>query len=87
MLLNSTLSAEILATPNPAKIKIPAIPPFSGTQCSEEHMIAYKKPYGAVYYRPDTFMQVLPYYVKWPSPNMVHFPSKQKHQWLCRARS
>ena len=42
MLLNSPLSAEILATPNPSKIKVSAIPPFSGTQCPEEHMIAYK---------------------------------------------
>ena len=42
MLLNSPLSANILATPNPTKIKIPAITLFSGTQCPEEHMIAYK---------------------------------------------
>ena len=31
MLLNFSLSADILATPNPAKIMIPAITPFSGT--------------------------------------------------------
>ena len=42
MLLNSLLSTDILATPNPTKIKIPAITPFFGTQCPEEHMIAYK---------------------------------------------
>jgi retrotransposon gag protein len=42
MLLNSPLSAEILATPNPAKIKIPAMNSFDGTTCPEEHVVAYK---------------------------------------------
>ena len=42
MLLNSPLSADILATPNPAKIKIRAITLFSETQCLEEHIIVYK---------------------------------------------
>ena len=42
VLLNSLLSAEILATPNPAKIKIPNMNPFDGTKCLEEHIVAYK---------------------------------------------
>src|SRR5688572_2424142 len=42
MLLNSPLSAEILATPNPAKIKIPTMNSFDGTTCPEEHVVAYK---------------------------------------------
>ena len=42
MLLNSPLSADVLVIPNPTKVKIPAITPFYGTQCPEEHMIACK---------------------------------------------
>ncbi|CAO2830646.1 unnamed protein product, partial [Amaranthus hypochondriacus] len=42
IMLNSPLSAEILATPNPAKIKVPSITPFDGTTCPEEHIVAYK---------------------------------------------
>ena len=38
MLLNSPLFADILVTPNPAKIKIPEITPCSGIQCPEEHI-------------------------------------------------
>ena len=42
MLLNSRLFAEILATPNPAKIKVPNMTAFAGTTCLEEHIVAYK---------------------------------------------
>ena len=40
--LNSPLSAEILATPIPTKIKIPNMNPFDRTKCPEEHIVAYK---------------------------------------------
>ena len=42
MLINSPLAAEILATPNPAKIKVSNMAAFDGTSCPEEHMMAYK---------------------------------------------
>ena len=42
MLLNSPLSAEILATPNITNIKIPNMNPFDGTKSPEEHIVAYK---------------------------------------------
>ena len=42
MLLNYPLSAEIIATPNYALIKIPNMNPFDGTKCPEEHILAYK---------------------------------------------
>ena len=42
MLLNSTLSVEVLATPNPTKIKVPNMTAFDGTTCPEKHIMAYK---------------------------------------------
>jgi hypothetical protein len=42
MLINSPLSVEILATANPAKIKVLNMAAFDGTTCPEEHIMAYK---------------------------------------------
>ena len=39
---NSPLSAEILVTPNPTKIKIPNMTAFDGTTCTEEHINAHE---------------------------------------------
>ena len=42
MLINSPLAAGILATLDPAKIKVKNMAAFDGTSCPEEHIMAYK---------------------------------------------
>lgn len=41
MLVNSRFFAEILTTPNPAKIKIPNMNSFDRKECLEDHIAVY----------------------------------------------